>query len=336
MMRTTVFHTIAVALALTVFFGCSRERQDALVSVCGIELTRAELNARAENIAALLVHKSAKTDAAKIKEGFCKGYASYWVEDTVLANAAKADGVVPSTNELARCRRGAFLNFKAKGDRSYEDLIGKLVGFNREYWEAQVRSEALRLAMKDHWARKFPANLSPSYADDVIRKINEENAAFAISNRLQWAKATNVWEKLKAGADFGKTARAHSEIEGEAADDGDWAVVDAKFLSDDPKLLKWLKAAKPGEFSPPIAADNGVMIARLDGFEEDDGFSVSRIFFHLASILPPAGKEAIVAAAERKYAEKLFGEKLAELVKAANPVYFEDKTHENTNRKGTK
>lgn len=328
-----IFRTTAVLLALTVFFGCSREQRDVLVSVGGAELTRAELNARAENIAVLFVHKSAKADAAKIKAGFCKGYAPYWIEDAVLAHAAKAAGVVPSTNEIARCQRGAFLNFKAKGDRSYEDLIGKLVGFNREYWEAQVRSEALRQAMKDHWARKFPANLPPSYADDVIRKINEENAAFATSNRLQWAKATNVWEKLKAGADFGKTARAYSEIEGEAADDGDWAVVDAKFLSDDPELLKWLKTAKPGEFSSPIAADNGVMIARLDRLEEDDGFNVSRIFFHLASTLPPASKEAIVAAAERKYAEKLFGEKLAELVKAANPVYFENKTHENTNRK---
>lgn len=334
-MRTTIFHVIAVALAFTVFFGCSRERQDVLVSVGSVELTRAELNARAENIAALLVHKSAKTDAAKIKAEFCKGYAQYWVEDTVLANAAKADGVVPSTNELARCRKGAFLNFRAKGDKSYEDLM-KLPGFNRELWEAQVRSEALRLAMKDHWARKFPANLPPSYADDVIRKINEENAAFAISNRLQWAKATNVWEKLKQGADFGQTARAHSELTDEAADDGDWAVVDAKFLSDEPKLLKWLKQAKPGEFSPPIAADNGVMIARLDGLEEDDGFAVSRIFFHLASILPPAGKEAIVAAAERKYVDDLFARKLAELVKAAKPVYSENKTHENTNRKETK
>lgn len=327
-MKNVIARTVAVAFA--VFFccsGCSREQRDVLVSVGGVELTHAELSARAENIAALLVHKSAKTDAAKIKAEFCKGYAPYWVEDMVLANAAKTAGVVPSTNEIMRCRMNAFLNFKAKGDRSYEDLLGKLSGFNRELWEAQVRSEALRLALKDYWARKFPANLPPSYADDVIRKINEENAAFAISNRLQWAKATNVWEKLKAGADFGKTAHAYSEIEGEAADDGEWAVVDAKFLSDDLKLLNWLKAAKPGEFSPPIAADNGVMIARLDGFEEDDGFSVSRIFFHLASTLPPAGKEAIVAAAERKYAEKLFSEKLAELVKAANPVYSENKTH---------
>lgn len=327
---------MAVTLVFTVFFGCSREQRDVLVSVCGVELTRAELNARAENIAALLVHKSVKTDAAKIKAEFCKGYAPYWVEDAVLADAAKADGVVPSTNELARCRQNAFQNFRAKGDKSYEDLMMKLPGFNRELWEAQVRSEALRQAMKDHWARKFPANLPPSYADDVIRKINEENAAFAISNRLQWAKATNVWEKLKAGADFAQTARVHSELEEEAADDGDWAVVDAKFLSDEPKLLKWLKQAKPGEFSPPIAADNGVMIARLDGLEEDDGFAVSRIFFHLASILPPAGKEAIVAAAERKYVDDLFARKLAELVKAAKPVYSENKTHESTNRKGTK
>ena len=306
--------------------GCSENlsHDEAVVSVADKVLTVREVNRRAANIAALYAHKTGKSDAGeKVRAVFSKGYAKFWVEDTVLGVAAEKAGVVPSTNAIAECRRNAYLNFRAKGDRSYEDLM-KLSGFHRELWEAQVWSEALRPAMRDYWAREFPTNLPPSYADDIIRKINEENAVFAISNRLQWAKATNVWEKLKAGADFGKTARAHSELEEEAADEGDWAVVDAKFLSDEPKLLKWLKAAKPGEFSPPIAADNGVMIARLNRLEEEDGFNISRIFFHLASILPPAGKDEIVAEAERAYAEKLFIRKLAEAVKNANPIYFED------------
>ena len=322
----------ALCFCVLCVLGCSRECLKAsriVASVSGKTLKMCELNARASNVALLYCHKSGSTNAyEKIRSAFSRGYAKVWVEDMVLADAAAKDGVEPSVDLLAKYRNQAFQNFKAKGDKSFADLL-VLPGFDADLMEKQVRSEALRVTMKEHWAKLSPANLPSTYADDTIRKISEQNAAFAISNRLQWAKATNVWEQLKSGADFGKTARAHTELNEEAADNGEWAVVDAKFLSEEPKLLKWLKAAKPGEFSPPLAADNGVMIAHLDHLEEEEGFAVSRIFFHLAEIRPPAPAAEIVAAAQRKHAEALFVRKLAELVEGAKAVYSQEFSKEN-------
>lgn len=322
----------ALCLGVLCVLGCSQEPSEAsrvVASVSGKTLTAGELNARASNVALLFCHKSGSTNAyEKIFSTFSRAYAKVWVEDMVLADAAARDGVEPSDDLLAKYRNQAFRNFKAKGDRSFADLLA-LPGFDADLMEKQVRSEALRLTMKEHWAKLFPAEIPATYADDVIRKINGQNAAFATTNRLQWAKATNVWEKLKSGADFGKTARAHTELNEEAADNGEWAVVDAKFLADDPKLLKWLKQAKPGEFSPPLAADNGIMIARLDRLEEDEGFAVSRIFFHLAKIRPPAPAAEIVVAARRRHADDLFARKLAELVEGARPVYSQEFSKEN-------
>ena len=245
------------------------------------------------------------------------GYAAYWVEDTVLAAAAREAGVEPGTNELSRCRRQAFANFRTKKDRSYDDLM-KLEGLNRRYWDAQGRAEALRMTMETYWAEQEPTNLPPDYADQQIRQMEQWNRAMAETNRLQFAKATNVWQRICRGMNFPSAVKEFSEIEEERADAGEWAVVDAKFLSDEPVLLAWLKTAKPGDVSPPIASDNGVVIARLDGLEQDDGFAVSRIYFRLGMILHPAPKDEIVGAAKKEHAKNLFKRKLAELVAAAN------------------
>ena len=308
---------LAVACAI-VICGCSRDSSPVVAEVNGHVLRESEVNARATNIAALFLHKTGKIDnIEKIKEKFRSGYAKVWVEDRVLEDAAKADGVEVAPEYVEKCRKAAFRNFKAEGDSSYEDLVN-LPGFTRELWEDQVLSEARRKVMKDHWEKMEPANLPTNYADMVIAKIAKWNEDMAKTNALQFVKATNVWEKLRAGADFVKTARVNTEKEDEIEDDCEWGTIDDKFLEDDPALRKQVKSMKVGEFSPPIEGDGGILIVRLDSLEEDDGYTVSRIFFHKGNVLTPAPKKDIVAAAERKYVDELFRRKLGELMAKAN------------------
>lgn len=71
---------------------------------------------------------------------------------------------------------------------------------------------------------------------------------------------------------------------------------------------------KPGEIAPPIAADNGLMILRLDSLEDENCYAVSRVFLRLAQTVQPASPEEIIAAAQTAYKSQLFEHKLAELV----------------------
>lgn len=310
--------------------GCSRSSESGgvVASVNGHSLTAAELEARAVNIATLSCHRAGKKNGKSQKQRFekiCgifrKGYPKIWVEDRVLQDFAAKSGLEVSPSLLKQFQNGALRNFGGKGEK-YADLVA-LEGLNVDFWEDQVRAEALRHVVERHWAKLYPTNLPPTYADDMIAKMEARNRAMSVTNALVYAKATNVWEKLRAGADFVKMVKEHSEIKEEVEDDGEWAIVDDKFLSDDPKLLRTLRAMKPGEFSPPVEGDNGLMIARLDRYEPDDGLAVSRIFFHLPLFLKPAPKDEIVRAALTKYAKALFREKLSELVSAAKATYFE-------------
>ena len=303
--------------SVVVICGCSRDKSPVVAEVNGHVLRESEVNARATNIAALFLHKTGKIDnLEKIKKQFREGYANIWVEDRVLEDAAKAAGVVVPSKLIAQCQNQAFKNFKAKGDEGYTSLL-TLPGFTRKLWDDQVLCSARRLAMKDYWAKKEPANISADYADKVLADIKKWNADMAKTNALQFAKATNVWEKLKAGADFVKTARINTENVDEIEDNCEWGSLDDKFFDDEPAVSKQLKLMKPGEFSPPIEGDGGIMILRLNLIEDDGSYNVSRIFFRKGNVLTPAPKKEIVAAAEKKHVEELFKRKLGELVENA-------------------
>ena len=336
------FAFAGVVLAVCAMAGCSRSSESGgvVASVNGHSLTAAELEARAVNIATLSCHRAGKKNGKSQKQRFekiCgifrKGYPKIWVEDRVLQDFAAANGLEVSPSLLKQFQNGALRNFGGKGEK-YADLVA-LEGMNVDFWEDQVRADALRHVVERHWAKLYPTNLPPTYADDMIAKMEARNRAMTVTNALVYAKATNVWEKLKAGADFVKMVKEFSEIKEEVEDDGEWAIVDDKFLADDPKLLRTLRAMKPGEFSPPVEGDNGLMIARLDRYESDDGLAVSRIFFHLPIFLTPAPKDEIVKVALTKYAKALFREKLSELVSAAKATYVEVSSKENE-RKGKK
>lgn len=312
---------LTAGVLAVVVCGCSRDGSPVVAKVNGHVLRESEVNARATNIAALFLHKTGKVDnLEKIKEAFCKGYAKVWVEDRVLEDAAKAAGVEISDETIKKCQMAAFRNFKAKGDKGYGVLLS-LPGLTRNLWDDQVLSEARRLAMRDYWVKEEPANLPTNYADKVLADIAKWNADMAKTNAIQFAKATNVWEKLKAGADFVKTARVNTEAPEEIEDNCEWATIDDKFMDDEPALKAAVKALKPGEFTPPIEADGGILIVRLDSLEEDSGYAVSRIFFRKGNTLTPAPRSEIVATALKKHAKELFKRRLGELVRASGAEF---------------
>ena len=321
-------HRLALPLVVAlvaVIIGCSRYGGSVVAEVNGHTLRSEEVDARATNMAALHLHKTVKIDKLeKLKETFRKGYAKVWVEDRVIEDTMKVAGIEVPREILNQCRNSAFRNFKTKEDKGYEAFL-TLPGVTPELWEDQVMSEARRYVMRQRWLEEEPLNLPTNYADKVIADIAKWNESMAKTNAVQYAKATNVWQKLKAGADFVKTARLNTENEAEIEDDCEWGTIDDKFLSDEPVLLGMLKTMKVGEYTPPIDADGGILIVRLDEVDkEENAYTVSRIVFRKGRILTPASKEEIVAEARKNYVKELFKRRLENLVKASGARFADD------------
>lgn len=322
-MRTVEYcHRIVfIGLALLAV-SCTKRQDDEVVCQVRNHILRAgELERRAGNVVLAFAHRAGSrwttNQQVKIVASFKKGYASIWVEDRLIEDELRSLGVEVPQELVTKMESRAFANFKAKGDKRYEDLLS-IPGLDAALWADQVLSEARREALRDQWAKIEPARLSPTYADDEIAKMKAYNARMAITNVAIYARATNTWQRLKAGADFESLGRAVTEIEQDREEGLEWTTLTAEELKEEPVLGAALKGLKAGQFTPPVEADNGLLIARVDDFNAENGsYELSRIFFCLPMFLTPASKAEIVAAAEREYAEDLFKKKLSELVQAA-------------------
>lgn len=337
-MKIGFLWAITVAFALAAFFGCSRDgRQEVVASVNGAVLSRAELNVRAENIVALYAHKlgeKATTNfLGKVRSTFLCGYAKVWTEARVLENYAKAEGIVVSNELIAACQRAAFSNFKAKGDRKYENLLA-IKGLDRSLWNDQILSEARQRAVREYLSAAQPVTVPSDYAAGVIARLKAWNESMVLTNAIQYAKATNAWQRLRSGEDFAAVAKACTEISDEAEEGGDWLTVDAKFLDDSPKLVAALRKIKVGDFTPPVEGDNGLMIARIDGIDDEGAWTLSRIFFHLGLFQYPASEAEITAARVRALENEQFDRFLAGLVAAADVVIYENREQDKEKEKG--
>ena len=294
-------------------------------------LTRGAMMRRVAMMGALQKYRFPKVtaeQAGKYRERLTKGCPYAFVQEKVLEDYAAKEKVSVSKELIAEFEASAFKKFRTKKDKSYADVRRHLGEYGSEL-DAQVRAEALRQAIRFHFLELWPTNIPDSYVDDQMKRFKSYNQSAVLTNALVYARATNVWEQLKKGAKFEDMASKYSEIDDERESKGTWGTLDRRQLGDDPEILKWGQKLKVGEFSPPIEADNGLMIMRLDS--RDDGateFGVSRIFFQLPEFLNPAPPEEIKKAAYDKYARELFARKVAELEAAAKPVYAKSETKE--------
>ena len=315
--------------------GCSPEaspdRTDSVVvTVNGVPLHLNEVQARANMMAALHRHRfpNVREGVLKaIRRQYESGYPKYWVEDAVLEQYAAAENLTVPEALVKDCTEKACQGLKAKGDRKFDDLL-KVPGVRADYLTQQIRAEALRQAVTDRLFEQNPTNIPDSYVDEQLENIRDYNARMALSNAVVYARATNVWNRLKAGEDFVKLVQEATEVEDEKADDGQWGVFDLSAFDQDPALQTALKALKPGEFTPPVEGDNGLMIARLNDVDDTGGLDISRIIFRLPLFYTPAPREAILAAGYDKYRKALFERKLQELLKNAVIDYANKKNEE--------
>ena len=201
---------------------------------------------------------------------------------------------------------------------TYDNLRRK-VGSLAAVLDDFLRVQATEIAVRQRILEKNPLTLPPNYANEQIKRIKAYNAAMSLTNALVFARATNVWEKLKAGADFKQIARQFSEVPREAEDGGDWGSLGLQQLEPDEELVKWAQELRPGEFSPPIEGDNGLMILRVDSKKGDD-FKLSRVYFRLPMFQELVGEEELLKMKRRQHEQAVLGREIMALVKAAKVV----------------
>ena len=324
------FYTRVVVLimpAMLMVVGCSRSEDrdgvapvtnDFVLSVNGQKLTQKDMNRRVEMMVRLKTLSQPETtakDLEKFRSVLTRTYPDVFVSDVLLKGYAEENGIQTTTELLEAARTSAVRRYRQTRAKSWADLMKKM-GESAQALGDQIEFEARRNQVYRHLVALNPTNIPPDFAQKQIDFAKSYNARMDLTNAVIYARATNVWQQLVKGGDFNELAAKWSEIPTEKADRGDWAALDWQQIERDPPLYSAAKALKPGEFSSPIEADNGLLILRVDKKDEKE-CKMSRIFFCLPLYKEVPTEEKVISVVKQAHGSKIFNAKMRELKEKA-------------------
>lgn len=331
-------HIQILAVFALLLFGCSKEQANVeqpkvgvLLSVGGRELTVSNLNAKIEmmvRVRNLSSKPPSKRELKSWKANLKTTYPDVFIMQAVVSDYAREKGISIGKATTAYYQKKAVKRLNSKKIRNYKQLRKK-VGSFAKLLDERIAEEALLNEVRKHIAYANPTNFPPDYVKARCQQLKDYNARMVLTNAVIYARATNVWEQLKGGADFGELAQKYTEIEAEVADKGELGVIGLQQIQDEPKFAQVLRELKVGEFSAPVEADNGVSIIRMDSKNvEKDEYGISRIYFRLPMLAKVFSEKEMEKQLRKEYNERIVGEKIEQMVRAAKVEYFNEKTGE--------
>ena len=266
------------------------------------------------------------SEIRKLQRQFGASYTNLYIRQSVVADYAAREGVVVSPELMTEFQKRAVANKgRAYRVKTYDDLLTKL-GAHAPAFSKLVTSEASFEAFRQHVIATHPTNFPPTFVAEEQERIRLHNIDMAASNVVIFARATNVWNRLVAagGTNFTELVKQYSQIPEEVYEKGEWGVLDAQQIADDPEVYRYANSLPIGEFSPPIEGDNGLMILRVDA--RDTGkkeYTLSRIFFLLPNFWPNLSAEQILKNAQNDHARAIVQKTLRAELDAAEIERFD-------------
>lgn len=221
-----------------------------------------------------------------------------------LMKYAETNGISVAESDLSTCR----FNMQCSCRQDMISYASFLQNFNekeRAYLENRVTNEATVAAVRRDYLGKLSLKPTKEEVDKVIKRIVDYNRSALATNRLVWARATNIWHEVRSGEGFGDYANQYSEDENEP-ENGEWGEFKLGELKDDGRLAEVVANLKPGEVSEPIEADNGICILKLNAINAPEGetnmlaitsadttYDLSRIFLRLPVVYESASREVV-------------------------------------------
>ena len=316
-----------------------------VLRVNGVDVTPADLKREVDFRLALVQFRKGKpVDTEKIRARIARNvtneviagllYQTYPLERNAAVQAAVE-------KDLAARYRRTFVP-RRKTFEDFEDYLKK-----GALWDVYTNNFAREAAREMYYAQVHGDDLKVTDADidRVMARIAAFNATAAATNALAYAKATNVWRQINAGADFAKLADATSE-DADRQPGGALGLCEEIDFEGVPGYWAAVSALKTGEISDVLTTDVGIEIVKaltdlapsVDTGEP--ARELARIYIRRAMTIPPSTREEetteLAQYRRTQIARRSFREVVSNATIVVNGVPRENDYREDVNHKGEK
>lgn len=283
-----------VSVTLGVFLaGCTP--RDVVLAVDGRKLTATERDEEVGLRIKLLRMANpgiGEAAAAMRRKTLADSAESHFIEETILLKVAKERNLTATQREIDD-RMAGFTRF-----------FDRLSVAERALAKSIAEREVLCEKAKQSIENEMDDKVSADELDQALDSLKSYAEMAAETNRLIYARATNVWLEVCGGRDFADAARQYSE-----ADDRpscEWGQFPLEAFAEEPSLKSALEGMRIGGVSYPVEGDNGLMIVRLKGIDKQampPRYDLERIFFRLPEEVPQmtVGEVAALISAKKRH-----------------------------------
>lgn len=277
-----------------------------------------------------LQNMNSGVDASIVEMHMLDIYPSKTLTETVIRAYAATNGIAP----LVTDREEARMLFQ----RGCQNELVPWVTFAKDFTGdagKELASEIENAAILSAVRRNFFEKNKIVVSDEEMLKckdwLTDYNARATSTNAVIWANASNVWQRIVKGEmTLEEAANKYSE-DADDRENGEWAAFPLNTFSDEPELAKTIARMTPGDITPPIEGDNGLMILKLVGIEkpekptDPERYVLARVFFRLPEFYSVSEGEALKEEMLATKRDRAFAEFVEALTKSVKLEYVNGK-----------
>ena len=259
---------LALSLAsLTLFVGCHKNQDSSLtaqrtaaIEVNGVCLSPADIDREIDFRQELVRFRKPKQNLEKTRLRITSVVTNEIVTGLLFQTLADACGIQATatvTNDVLGRYRKTF----ARGRKTLKDLEVHLseTGLADVYTNNLVREIAREAYLSDKYGAEL--KVSEKDVDALLARIRRFNEVAAATNALAYAKATNLWLQISAGADFAALADKESE-DLDRLPGGEIGECEKTDFENSPGYWDAVSALMTGEVSAILTTDVGLEIVK--------------------------------------------------------------------------
>ena len=292
-----------LAVAALLVAGCKKDA-DAILIADGRRFTAVERDREIRlrtKIFGLMRPAASIADAERFRKTLVDSAEEHFIVESGLLRVAQIRGISVSRDEAAA--RLAPL----------APAFGRLDPEERALAEEIAEREVLCSCVVELLKSEIDISVSGEELDAAMERLSAYADMAAATNALIYARATNVWNEIRRGADFASMAVRWSEDDDPSS--CEWGAFPLVALADSPELQRILPEMSPGDVTPPVEGDNGLVVVRLvdvDRNADPVSYCLDRIFFKLPECVPTISRDELA----EEIAEERRRSKLAAILRS--------------------